>query len=179
MNIFVWYGHDTSRCTWKFAFLTTGEFCTYMNTFGKIVASNSKHYPGCVLAFVIVKAKNSQICNVSCKKIEEGSRLISGAKLHSKNGLRGSSTDSLDWMTSQCSLQVTRAQNYRQLRFEGSLNSKSNMLWKKLPTFEINQCPGLFVYAVRAIERVPAGSCHFSCLTDPSQSVVSFPCVRK
>ncbi len=35
------------------------------------------------------------------------------------------------------------------------------------------------VYAVRAIERVPAGSCHFSCLTDPSQSVVSFPCVWK
>ncbi len=35
------------------------------------------------------------------------------------------------------------------------------------------------VYAVRAIERVPAGSCHFSCLTDPSQSVVNFPCVRK
>ncbi len=35
------------------------------------------------------------------------------------------------------------------------------------------------LYAVRAIDRVPAGSCHFSCLTDPSQSVVNFPCVRK
>ncbi len=35
------------------------------------------------------------------------------------------------------------------------------------------------VYAVRAIKRVPAGSCHFLCLTDPSQSVVSVPCVRK
>ncbi len=35
------------------------------------------------------------------------------------------------------------------------------------------------VYAVRAIERVPAGSCHFSCLTDPSQSVVNFPCIWK
>ncbi len=35
------------------------------------------------------------------------------------------------------------------------------------------------LYAVRAIERVPAGTCHFSCLTDPSQSVVNFPCVRK
>ncbi len=28
-------------------------------------------------------------------------------------------------------------------------------------------------------QRVPAGSCHFSCLTDPSQSVVNFPCIRK
>ncbi len=35
------------------------------------------------------------------------------------------------------------------------------------------------VYAVRAINRVPAGSCHFSCSTDPSQSVASFPCIRK
>ncbi len=35
------------------------------------------------------------------------------------------------------------------------------------------------LYAVRATERVPAGSCHFPCFTDPSQSVVSFPCVRK
>ncbi len=35
------------------------------------------------------------------------------------------------------------------------------------------------VYAVRAIERVPTGSCHFSCLTDPSQSVANFPCVQK
>ncbi len=35
------------------------------------------------------------------------------------------------------------------------------------------------LYAVRAINRVPAGSCHFSCSTDPSQSVVSFPCVQK
>ncbi len=35
------------------------------------------------------------------------------------------------------------------------------------------------VYAVRATERVPAGSCHFPCFTDPSQSVVSFPCIRK
>ncbi len=35
------------------------------------------------------------------------------------------------------------------------------------------------LYAVRAIERVPAGSCHFSCLTDPSQSVVNFPCIQK
>ncbi len=35
------------------------------------------------------------------------------------------------------------------------------------------------LYAVRAIERVPAGSCHFPCLTDPSQLVVSFPCIRK
>ena len=33
------------------------------------------------------------------------------------------------------------------------------------------------MYAVRATERVPAGSCHFPCFTDPSQSVVSFPCV--
>ncbi len=38
---------------------------------------------------------------------------------------------------------------------------------------------GLYVYAVRATERVPTGSCHFPCSTDPSQSVVSFPCVRK
>ncbi len=35
------------------------------------------------------------------------------------------------------------------------------------------------MYAVRATDRVPAGSCHFLCFTDPSQSVVSFPCVRK
>ncbi len=28
-------------------------------------------------------------------------------------------------------------------------------------------------------QRVPAGSCHFSCLTDPLQSVVNFPCIRK
>ncbi len=35
------------------------------------------------------------------------------------------------------------------------------------------------LYAVRATNRVPAGSCHFLCSTDPSQSVVSFPCVRK
>ncbi len=28
-------------------------------------------------------------------------------------------------------------------------------------------------------ERVPAGSDHFLCLTDPLQLVVSFPCVRK
>ncbi len=35
------------------------------------------------------------------------------------------------------------------------------------------------MYAVRATERVPAGSCHFPCSTDPSQSVVSFPCVWK
>ena len=38
---------------------------------------------------------------------------------------------------------------------------------------------GTALYTVRAIERVPAGSCHFPCLTDPSQSVVSFPCVWK
>ncbi len=38
---------------------------------------------------------------------------------------------------------------------------------------------GASLYAVRAIERVPAGSCHFPCSTDPSQSVVSFPCVQK
>ncbi len=38
---------------------------------------------------------------------------------------------------------------------------------------------GTSLYAVRAIKRVPAGSCHFLCLTDPSQSVVSIPCVRK
>ncbi len=35
------------------------------------------------------------------------------------------------------------------------------------------------MYVVRTTERVPAGSCHFPCFTDPSQSVVSFPCVRK
>ncbi len=35
------------------------------------------------------------------------------------------------------------------------------------------------LYAVRATDRVPAGSCHFPCSTDPSQSVVSFPCVQK
>ncbi len=35
------------------------------------------------------------------------------------------------------------------------------------------------LYAVRAIERVPAGSCHFPCSTNPSQSVVSFPCIQK
>ncbi len=35
------------------------------------------------------------------------------------------------------------------------------------------------VYAVRATERVPTGSCHFLCSTDPSQSVVSFPCIQK
>ncbi len=38
---------------------------------------------------------------------------------------------------------------------------------------------GSLLYAVRAIERVPADSCHFSCLTNPSQSVVNFPCVQK
>ncbi len=37
----------------------------------------------------------------------------------------------------------------------------------------------MVLYAVRAIKRVPAGSCHFLCFTDPSQSVVSFPCIRK
>ncbi len=40
------------------------------------------------------------------------------------------------------------------------------------------KCP-LELYAVRAIERVPAGSCHFSCFTDPSQLVASFLCIRK
>ncbi len=35
------------------------------------------------------------------------------------------------------------------------------------------------LYAVRAVNRVPAGSCHFSCSTDTSQSVVSFPCIWK
>ena len=37
------------------------------------------------------------------------------------------------------------------------------------------------VYHVRgkSHQSVPAGSCHFSCLTDPSQSVVNFPCVQK
>ena len=46
-----------------------------------------------------------------------------------------------------------------------------------MSTEELNTC--LLLYAVRATNRVPAGSCHFSCLTDPSQSVVSFPCIRK
>ncbi len=35
------------------------------------------------------------------------------------------------------------------------------------------------LYAIRATDRVPAGSCHFPCSTDPSQSVVSFPCIWK
>ncbi len=39
------------------------------------------------------------------------------------------------------------------------------------------KCDQLHLYAVRATERVPAGSCHFSCFTDPSQSVASFLCV--
>ncbi len=35
------------------------------------------------------------------------------------------------------------------------------------------------MYVVRATERVPAGSCHFPCFTDPSQSVVSSLCIWK
>ncbi len=39
--------------------------------------------------------------------------------------------------------------------------------------FPLNPFPWEELYAVRAIERVPAGSCHFLCFADPSQSVVS------
>ncbi len=52
----------------------------------------------------------------------------------------------------------------------------------RAPTIRTTRCVGILgveLYAVRATDRVPAGSGHFPCSTDPSQSVVSFPCVRK
>ncbi len=54
--------------------------------------------------------------------------------------------------------------------------------WRLISSKPAGSCCSLHVfvvYAVRATERVPAGSCHFPCFTDPSKSVVSFPCVRK
>ncbi len=44
---------------------------------------------------------------------------------------------------------------------------------------EVLQVLGRPVVRGKSHQSVPAGSCHFSCLTDPSQSVVNFPCVRK
>ena len=42
---------------------------------------------------------------------------------------------------------------------------------------KLYHCEPSILYAVRATERVPAGSCHFPCFTDPSQSVASSLCV--
>ncbi len=64
---------------------------------------------------------------------------------------------------------VTENSSLQENKTRGEKDQKDSQICERLTP----------VYAVRAIERVPAGSCHFSCLTDPSQSVVNFPCVWK
>ncbi len=75
-------------------------------------------------------------------------------------------------------VRVERVRNFLKVEFavNHKVSRKNTVIFLN---FDNDNGSELCVYAVRAIERVPAGSCHFLCLADPSQSVVSFPCVRK